>query len=267
MALTDQVLMPGSDYQAICDATRALIGTSATLKSGEIAGALSNVQVSSSSETWVWNVPITPPSESEEVEFEVNFESNLQNFTGILIDPDVMAYKTAEGNFVEVCYGGGDWGANSPLFRKIIITGSYSDDFKTWIEANAIKQEKNLATSPSTNVTVTNKGQTITPNVPYDAMESIRISGFSSAPTTTTLSMSSGDMLIPADSTVGYMTQVTVKKPSTLIPENIKSGVDIGGIVGTMEEGSGNTFITVSESSPTSSDGNDGDIWVVASNA
>lgn len=37
MALTDQVIMPGSDYQAICDATRSLTGTTGTLKSGEIA--------------------------------------------------------------------------------------------------------------------------------------------------------------------------------------------------------------------------------------
>lgn len=37
MALTDQVIMPGSDYQAICNATRSLTGTTGTLKSGEIA--------------------------------------------------------------------------------------------------------------------------------------------------------------------------------------------------------------------------------------
>lgn len=40
MALTDQVIMPGSDYQAICDATRSLTGTTGTLKSGEVAAKI-----------------------------------------------------------------------------------------------------------------------------------------------------------------------------------------------------------------------------------
>ena len=40
MALTDQVIMPGSDYQAICDATRSLTGTTGILKSGEVAAKI-----------------------------------------------------------------------------------------------------------------------------------------------------------------------------------------------------------------------------------
>lgn len=42
--MTDQVLMPGADYQAICNAVRALTGGTAALKSGDIAGALAGVQ-------------------------------------------------------------------------------------------------------------------------------------------------------------------------------------------------------------------------------
>ena len=42
--MTDQVLMPGSDYQAICAAVRALTGGTAALKSGDIAGALGGVK-------------------------------------------------------------------------------------------------------------------------------------------------------------------------------------------------------------------------------
>ena len=42
--MTDQVLMPGADYQAICNAVRALTGGTAALKSGDIAGALSGVK-------------------------------------------------------------------------------------------------------------------------------------------------------------------------------------------------------------------------------
>lgn len=40
MALTDQVIMPGADYQAAANQVRALNGTTATLKSGEMATAL-----------------------------------------------------------------------------------------------------------------------------------------------------------------------------------------------------------------------------------
>lgn len=42
--MTDQVLMPGADYQAICNAVRALTGGTAALKSGDISGALAGVK-------------------------------------------------------------------------------------------------------------------------------------------------------------------------------------------------------------------------------
>lgn len=41
--LTDEVLMPGADYQAICNAVRALTGGATALKSGDIAPALAGV--------------------------------------------------------------------------------------------------------------------------------------------------------------------------------------------------------------------------------
>lgn len=43
MALTDQVIMPGSDYQAICDKVRNLTGKTGTLKSGYIPEALGTI--------------------------------------------------------------------------------------------------------------------------------------------------------------------------------------------------------------------------------
>ena len=41
--LTDEVVMPGADYQAICNAVRALTGGEVSLKSGDIAPALAGV--------------------------------------------------------------------------------------------------------------------------------------------------------------------------------------------------------------------------------
>lgn len=50
------------------------------------------------------------------------------------------------------------------------------------------------------------------------------------------LSMASGNQVIAPDD--GYsLSEVTVTKPATLIPENIKKDVNVGGVVGTMESG------------------------------
>lgn len=50
------------------------------------------------------------------------------------------------------------------------------------------------------------------------------------------LSMASGNQVITPDD--GYtLSKVTVTKPDTLIPDNIKKDVNIGGVVGTMSGG------------------------------
>lgn len=53
---------------------------------------------------------------------------------------------------------------------------------------------------------------------------------------TVNLSMASGNQSV-APTSGKFMTSVTVNKPSTLIPSNIKKDVDIGGVVGTFEGG------------------------------
>lgn len=51
---------------------------------------------------------------------------------------------------------------------------------------------------------------------------------------TVDLSMASGNQVItPTSGKV--MNKVTITKPSTLLAENIKNGIDIGGVVGTYE--------------------------------
>ena len=71
---------------------------------------------------------------------------------------------------------------------------------------------------------------------------------------TVELSMPSGDQVIqPTSGKV--MSKVTVRKPAALLPENIKSGVSIGGVTGTYEgsgggsSGSGSYNIAVTENS------------------
>ncbi len=51
MALTDQVIMPGADYQAAADQVRSLNGTTGTLKSGEMVTALEGANDTVASQT------------------------------------------------------------------------------------------------------------------------------------------------------------------------------------------------------------------------
>ena len=60
-----------------------------------------------------------------------------------------------------------------------------------------------------------------------------------------TLDMSSGDQYISPD-TDKVMTLVTIEKPATLIAENIKKNVNIGGIVGTYEGSGGSAYAQIS---------------------
>lgn len=54
---------------------------------------------------------------------------------------------------------------------------------------------------------------------------------------TVNLSMTSGNQVITPND--GYaLSKVTVTKPDTLIPDNIKKDVNIGGVVGSMSGGS-----------------------------
>lgn len=58
---------------------------------------------------------------------------------------------------------------------------------------------------------------------------------------TVNLSMASGNQVIIPDD--GYtLNKVTVTKPDTLIPSNIKKDVNIGGVVGTMESAGGDSI-------------------------
>jgi len=53
---------------------------------------------------------------------------------------------------------------------------------------------------------------------------------------TVDLNMANGDQIVDADPDT-VMTRATIKKPETLVPENIVEGVDIGGVVGNKKAG------------------------------
>lgn len=51
MALTKMVIMPGEDYQAICDSVRAKTGGTKLLKSGEVAPAIDGIEINTGVDT------------------------------------------------------------------------------------------------------------------------------------------------------------------------------------------------------------------------
>lgn len=101
MALTDQVIMPGSDYQAICDATRSLTGTTGILKSGEVAAkildgvktetktvalsmASGNQVINSTSGKYMTQVTVTKPSTL--IPANIKSRANIGGVIGGLMD-------------------------------------------------------------------------------------------------------------------------------------------------------------------------------------
>ena len=60
------------------------------------------------------------------------------------------------------------------------------------------------------------------------------------------LNMSSGDQVITPTDSSKLMSKVTVKKPDTLVEDNIKIGVNIGGVIGTYD-GSSNPLTASSD--------------------
>lgn len=88
-------------------------------------------------------------------------------------------------------------------------------------------------------VTITANGTTsIVPDEGKDGLSKVDVTvNVPATPTqdkTVALSMADGDQVVTPDEGK-VLTKVTVQKPSTLAPENVKKGVDIGGVVGALE--------------------------------
>lgn len=255
MALTDQVLMPGSDYQAICDATRTLTGETGTLKSGDIATKLNDLPILLFNETLT--LPTTETTYAVSFKIHSGEECSAMTVTG---NGNCLIFE----GIGEVYITGQGWlGAQ---FRRITLLSTPTEEFLTWFNANITKHATPLLVSEERNETISSVNNIIDPPAPYDGQGRVNVTVSYENPTFA-LSMASGNQIINTKYNA-FMKKVTVIKPSTLIASNIKKDVDIGGVVGTYEgSGSGGSYITVSTTAPTSSDGSDGDVWVVASNA
>ena len=322
MALTDQVIMPGSDYQAICNATRKLTGETATLKSGEISTELD--LVTPLYEMWVLSKEGVAEGNMNIAAHHFYTRTLDEEFTGIIfsVEDGSLRYIRPDGSNLLVAEVTRQIGENeyqyswvgNPEYRAIVCKAPPTGALLTWLQANGVKQASYTAveTNHTCSGTVFDlQNSTITSEAPYDAMQKvtlditipeqektvsptetsqtvtpdthkvlskvtvnpisstyvgsdiprqpaktitpsstsqIAVRGDSyvtgtvyvaAVPTetkTVDLSMVSGNQII-GHTSGKYMKSVTVKKPDTLVPSNIKKGVNIGGVIGTFEGG------------------------------
>ena len=73
----------------------------------------------------------------------------------------------------------------------------------------------------------------------YEAGKNSAEKGPETEETTVTLNLSAGDQVVTPSGEDKAFSQVTIRKPETLIPGNIAQGVDIAGVVGTLTSGGG----------------------------
>ena len=105
------------------------------------------------------------------------------------------------------------------------------------VAAGTKKATMQLATQAAKTVTPSATQQTAVASGKYTT-GNVVVAAVPTEAKTVELSMPSGDQTV-SPSSGKFLSAVTVKKPATMLPENIKKGVSIGGVVGTLESGGG----------------------------
>ena len=105
------------------------------------------------------------------------------------------------------------------------------------VAAGTKKATMQLATQAAKTVTPSAAQQTAVASGKYTTGDVV-VAAVPTEAKTVELSMPSGNQTVSPDAGK-FLSAVTVKKPATMLPENIKKGVSIGGVVGTLESGGG----------------------------
>ena len=105
------------------------------------------------------------------------------------------------------------------------------------VAAGTKKATMQLATQAAKTVTPSAAQQTAVASGKYTT-GNVVVAAVPTEAKTVELSMPSGNQTV-SPSSGKFLSAVTVKKPATMLPENIKKGVSIGGVVGTLESGGG----------------------------
>lgn len=249
MALTDQVIMPGSDYQAICDATRTLTGKTATLKSGDISTELGTV--TPQGETWI--LGLVPSSSSGATgTFSAIFTSSYYSnmiFYGIKCSAITNGYKiefytNSEKTSTISPYSNG-WGNDN--IRKLTFKSPPTDaKFLSWLNVwQGEKQNTDLAVCLEDSITIRNTPYVYEPEHPYDGTKKLNITISPTTQATPSISVNAAGLITAsATQSAGYVTagtksatqQLTTQSAKTVTPSNssqtaVSSGVYTTGAV------------------------------------
>lgn len=127
-------------------------------------------------ETWVLNDTINTTTAFS---FSASFTSNGVSYTSLetgsaLPVGHVVRYVNSSGYENVYDPDAGRW--RNQAYRKLIFDSAPSGDLLTWLQANGVKQETDLAIQPTKSVNITSNGDTsITPDIPYDAMAKVDV--------------------------------------------------------------------------------------------
>lgn len=185
MALTDQVIMPGSDYQAICDATRALTGKTGVLKSGDISTELGTVL--KQPETWIINeVPNFPSSNIDQsipfiaaVTADVIGGRPFNNYRYArfrIFSDGRINFQAKDGMSASVYRQ--TW--RDLMYRRVSFLTSPSGNLLAWLTDNAVKitDDESYSYNAQNSLTHTVNGvhrESVVPTPPYDSLRRINI--------------------------------------------------------------------------------------------
>lgn len=150
---------------------------------GGVVGTLESGGGGDTSETWVLNEVITGDIDEALIASWTipTFISNGVSYTGFAIQSFGLLkfsfnYTNSNTSTPAMNLEVGDVGYTfvswwDKIYRKLIFSTAPAGALLTWLQANGVKQEKNLAIQPSKSLTITSNGTTtITPDAPYDAM-------------------------------------------------------------------------------------------------
>ena len=209
MALTEMVIMPGDDYQAICDSVRAKTGGTELLKSGEVASAIDGIEINTGIDTSDGTAGTNDIAYGKIA--YVNGEKIIGN---IPVDSyiDTNAYI--------------HWDSINKRFnlyslpkQRIIVGTKYPDGERTDDMVDLYCPGNELGNAAIGDVI---QGKTFT------SENGIKMTGTIPLKTQADLTANNGMITVPA----GFYSSNITKTDSNLIASNIKSGVNIFGVTG-----------------------------------
>lgn len=209
MALTEMVIMPGEDYQAICDSVRAKTGGTELLKSGEVAPAIDGIEINTGIDT----------SDGTAVANDIAY-GKIAYVNGEKIIGNIPVDSYIDTNaYVH-------WDSINKRFnlyslpkQRVIIGTKYSNGEQTDDMVDLYCSGNELGNAAVGDVI---QGKTFT------SENGIKMTGTIPLKTQTDLTVNNGMITVPA----GFYSSNITKTDSNLIASNIKSGVNIFGVTG-----------------------------------